>query len=183
MLKSLNNNFLQTLNQAWNDHQTSMVMIRDILMYVDRVYVQQNEVDNVYNLGLIIFRDQVNDQLFKSTNICCLLWLLMADVFYRKVVRHGCIRDHLRDTLLGMVMKERKGEIVDRSAIKNASQMLMILGINTRTVYEEDFERPFLFQSAEFYKVISQRSRLIYTKNFFYLRFIFPLGRKPKIPS
>ena len=29
-------------------------------MYMDRVYVQQNNVDNVYNLGLIIFRDQVN---------------------------------------------------------------------------------------------------------------------------
>lgn len=60
MLQSLNNNFLQTLNQAWSDHQTSMIMIRDILMYVDRVYVQQNEVDSVYNLGLIIFRDQVS---------------------------------------------------------------------------------------------------------------------------
>lgn len=60
VLDSLNNNFLQTLNQAWNDHQTSMVMIRDILMYMDRVYVQQNNVDNVFNLGLIIFRDQVS---------------------------------------------------------------------------------------------------------------------------
>lgn len=50
-------------------------------------------------------------------------------------------------------MKERKGEIVDRSAIKNACQMLMRLGINSRAVYEEDFERPFLLQSAEFYKV------------------------------
>lgn len=59
VLASLQNNFLQTLNHAWNDHQTSMVMIRDILMYMDRVYVQQNNVDNVYNLGLIIFRDQV----------------------------------------------------------------------------------------------------------------------------
>lgn len=59
VLKSLHNNFLMTLNQAWTDHQTSMVMIRDILMYMDRVYVQQNDVDNVYNLGLIIFRDQV----------------------------------------------------------------------------------------------------------------------------
>lgn len=59
VLRSLHNNFLQTLNQAWNDHQTSMVMIRDILMYMDRVYVTQNGVDNVYNLGLIIFRDQV----------------------------------------------------------------------------------------------------------------------------
>ena len=34
VLDSLNNNFLQTLNLAWNDHQTSMVMIRDILMYM-----------------------------------------------------------------------------------------------------------------------------------------------------
>ncbi|XP_075211864.1 cullin 3 [Lycorma delicatula] len=131
VLRALHNNFLQTLNQAWNDHQTSMVMIRDILMYMDRVYVQQNDVDNVYNLGLIIFRDQV--------------------------VRYGCIRDHLRETLLGLVMRERKGEVVDRIAIKNASQMLMVLGINSRSVYEEDFERPFLHQSSDFYRLESQK--------------------------
>jgi len=131
VLTSLHNNFLQTLNQAWNDHQTSMVMIRDILMYMDRVYVQQNNVDNVYNLGLIIFRDQV--------------------------VRYGGIRDHLRLTLLEMVVRERRGEKVDRTAIKAACQMLMTLGIESRAVYEEDFERPFLIQSAEFYKLESQK--------------------------
>lgn len=64
ILKSLNNNFLQALNVAWNDHQTSMVMIRDILMYMDRVYVKHNEVDNVYNLGLTLFRDLVSN-IFK----------------------------------------------------------------------------------------------------------------------
>ena len=31
--------------------------------------------------------------------------------------------------------------------------MLMILGIDSRAVYEEDFEKPFLEQSADFYKV------------------------------
>ncbi|KAB7500154.1 Cullin-3 [Armadillidium nasatum] len=131
VLDSLQNNFLQTLNNAWNDHQISMVMIRDILMYMDRVYVLQNSVDNVYNLGLIIFRDQV--------------------------VRYGCIRDHLRETLLDMVMRERKGEIVDRLAIKNAAQMLLVLGIDSRMVYEEDFERPFLAQSEGFYRMESQK--------------------------
>lgn len=45
-------------------------------------------MENVYNLGLIIFRDQV--------------------------VRYGCIRDHLRQTLLDMIARERKGEVVDR---------------------------------------------------------------------
>jgi len=131
VLRALNNNFLQTLNSAWNDHQTSMVMIRDILMYMDRVYVQQNNVENVYNLGLIIFRDQV--------------------------VRHPSIRDHLRSILLDMVAKERRGEVVDRGAVKNACQMLMVLGIDSRAVYEEDFERPFLDQSAEFYRSESQK--------------------------
>ncbi|CAH2066734.1 unnamed protein product, partial [Iphiclides podalirius] len=131
VLHSLHNGFLQTLNYAWTDHQTSMVMIRDILMYMDRVYVQQNDVDNVYNLGLIIFRDQV--------------------------VRYGCIRDHLRQTLLELVARERRGEVVDRLAIRNACQMLMVLGINSRAVYEEDFEKPFLHQSAEFYRMESQK--------------------------
>jgi len=31
--------------------------------------------------------------------------------------------------------------------------MLMVLGIDSRSVYEEDFEKPFLTQSAEFYRV------------------------------
>ena len=65
MLAALNNNFLQTLNAAWNDHQTSMVMIRDILMYMDRVYVNQNNCENVYNLGLVIFRDKVEKYILQ----------------------------------------------------------------------------------------------------------------------
>lgn len=97
--------------------------------------MQQNNVDNVYNLGLMIFRDQV--------------------------VRHRSIRDHLMQTLLEMVARERRGEVVDRGAVKNACQMLMILGIDSRVVYEEDFEKPFLEQSAEFYRV--SKSRIWYS--------------------
>ncbi len=130
VLSSLNNNFLSMLNQAWNDHQTAMVMIRDILMYMDRVYVQTYNVEPVYNLGLILFRDTV--------------------------VRHPHIKDHIRQTLLDMVHKERRGELTDRSAIKNTCQMLMTLGIESRNVYYEDFEEPFLLQSAEFYRRESQ---------------------------
>lgn len=40
-----------------------------------------------------------------------------------------------------------------RSAIRNACQMLMVLGLNDRAVYEEDFEDPFLNMSAEFFQV------------------------------
>jgi len=131
VVASLHNNFLHTLNMAWQDHHTSMVMIRDILMYMDRVYVTQNNVENVYNLGVATFRDQV--------------------------VRYTDIRTHLRKTLLDMVSRERKNEVVDRQAVKNTCQMLMVLGVESRVVYEEDFERPFLEQSAEFYRLESQK--------------------------
>ena len=43
--------------------------------------------------------------------------------------------------------------IIFRGAVKNACQMLMVLGIDSRSVYEEDFEKPFLTQSADFYRV------------------------------
>lgn len=69
------------------------------------------------------------------------------------MVRYGGIRDHLRHILLDIVVRERRGELVDRQSIKAACQMLMVLGIENRSVYEEDFERPFLLQSAEFYRV------------------------------
>ena len=36
VLKSLNNNFLQSMNSAWVDHQASLEMIADILLYLDR---------------------------------------------------------------------------------------------------------------------------------------------------
>ena len=38
VLAAFNNNFLQTLNAAWGDHQTSMVMIRDILVSVNNAF-------------------------------------------------------------------------------------------------------------------------------------------------
>ena len=54
-----------------------------------------------------------------------------------------------------MIMKERRGDVIDRLEIKNACQILKMLGIDNRNVYEEDFESHFLKQSVEFYKIES----------------------------
>merc|ERR1719351_621582 len=94
VIASLKNNFLATLNSAWEDHQTCMVMIRDILMYMDRVYVSQCNVDNVYHLGLKIFRDEV--------------------------IRQKEIGSYLQEVLLDLVSCERNGEVVDRGSIRSA---------------------------------------------------------------
>jgi cullin 3 len=84
VMQVLNNNFPQTLNQAWIDYQTSMVMIRDIFMYMDRVYAPQNNVENIHDLGIRIFRDEI--------------------------VRHEPITNHLRETLR---MNQQNGEDIE----------------------------------------------------------------------
>ena len=70
------------------------------------------------------------------------------------MVRCPKVRTHLRELLLDMVSRERRGEVVDRSALREACAMLMTLSINdNRAVYVEDFEDPFLEKSREFFKV------------------------------
>jgi hypothetical protein len=44
--------------------QTSMVMIRDIFMYMDRVYLQNNNRESIYNMGLVLFLQKVNNNVF-----------------------------------------------------------------------------------------------------------------------
>ena len=154
VLAALNNHFLQTLNATWSDHQTSMVMIRDILMYMDRVYVQQVILMNIHaiifhwcSLCFVSFDYNNSDvNVIVLQNNCENVYNLGLMLFRDKVVRYGGIGNHLRTTLLDMIMKERKGERIDRLAVKNACQMLMLLGIETRNVYEEDFETHFLRQ-------------------------------------
>eukprot|EP00027_Filamoeba_sp_ATCC50430_P010543 CAMPEP_0168562902 /NCGR_PEP_ID=MMETSP0413-20121227/12379_1 /TAXON_ID=136452 /ORGANISM="Filamoeba nolandi, Strain NC-AS-23-1" /LENGTH=717 /DNA_ID=CAMNT_0008594377 /DNA_START=100 /DNA_END=2253 /DNA_ORIENTATION=+ len=127
---SNDDNFLAELNKAWNDHKISMLMIRDILMYMDRVYVTHHNVPTVYDLGLMRFRENI--------------------------ARSSRIKDRLLRTLLSMIHKERIGEPVNRGLLKNVTQMLVDLGVNSRAVYEDDFEKPFLESSANFYKIESQ---------------------------
>merc|ERR1712066_687451 len=50
---------LQTILLAWTDHKTSMQMIKDILMYMDRVYVPTNNADSVETLGIRVFNQQI----------------------------------------------------------------------------------------------------------------------------
>ncbi|KER25220.1 cullin family protein [Opisthorchis viverrini] len=130
IVENLNNKFLTYLNSCWTDHQTGMAMIRDILMYMDRVYVGQNNLPSVYKMGMTVFCNYV--------------------------LRYSVIRDHLQKTLLDMVHRERRGEVISRSQIRDACQMFVQLGVGSLSVYLEDFEQPFLEQSRDFYRAESE---------------------------
>eukprot|EP00743_Colponemidia_sp_Colp-15_P002799 GILK01003029.1.p1 GENE.GILK01003029.1~~GILK01003029.1.p1 ORF type:complete len:733 (-),score=137.04 GILK01003029.1:128-2326(-) len=122
---------LQELSAHWQDHKITMIMIRDILMYLDRTFVVQTRKIPVYDLGLVLFRDEI--------------------------ARHAKIKDRLSQRLLQLILKERQNELIDRSLLKSTLSMLVDVGVHSRTVYEEDFEILFLDQTATFYRQESQQ--------------------------
>eukprot|EP01135_Chromosphaera_perkinsii_P007936 Nk52_evm8s1073 gene=Nk52_evmTU8s1073 len=131
IMANFNTNFLVTVNREWESHGASMIMIRDILMYMNRVYVKKANVATVEDLGLQLFLDLV--------------------------VRSPKIKEQLVATLLNEIHKERCGEVIERGEIKKACYMLLRLGINSRRVYEEEFENALVQESEAFYRLESQK--------------------------
>ena len=113
---------LAAVRKAWQDHKTSQLMIRDILMYLNSVYVPPNNVLGVYEMGLVLFREHV--------------------------AREPQLKRRLLEQLLALVARERAGEVVDRSVLKSATGMLVELGCGHRDVYVADFERAYLETTA-----------------------------------
>lgn len=115
--------FLEMISGKWAGHKLSMVMIRDILMYMDRTFVSQHKKVCVYDLGTALFRDDV--------------------------VRAPRIKERLVCQLLDLVERERQGERVNRGLMRTVVAMLVDLG---KEVYQLEFERPFLERTADYYQ-------------------------------
>ncbi|KAJ6840012.1 cullin-3A-like [Iris pallida] len=119
--------FLEELNRKWGDHNKALQMIRDILMYMDRTFVTTSKKTPVHELGLNLWRDNI--------------------------IHSNKIQSRLVATLLELIHRERTGEVINRGLMRNITKMLMDLG---SSVYQEDFEQPFLDVSASFYSGESQ---------------------------
>ncbi len=123
--------FLPTLKSAWDNHRQAMGLISAFLMYMDRVYARPQKLESTYNMGLILFRDNI--------------------------LRNQFIRERLQDTLLKIVDHQQHDGMIDKTTLKGIYQMLIDLGIESRSVYNEHFENPFLNKLTEFYRLQSQK--------------------------
>jgi cullin 3 len=127
--------FLDAVRRAWNDHKTSQIMIRDILMYLNSVYVPASNVPNVYDVGLVLFRDTV--------------------------ARSGEIKRRLLDLLLAEVARERNGEVGwVRFTARSHSMLLRPGDRSVRTqVGDDDARRARLRQSRRLREVRTRAVR------------------------
>lgn len=123
---------LNTLRQIWNDHKLSMSMIRDILLYLDRAYVRNTKTVAVFDMGMDLFRDNV---------------LRNSDT---------PIRQRFQEAMFAEILRDRQGEIINKSLLKSMTVMLLDLGNDSlqsrKTVYCVDFQDEFLRLSREYYK-------------------------------
>lgn len=87
-------------------------------MYLDRAYVLKNKQTPVYDMGLCIFK--------------------------KFVAREAEIKEKFISEILSEIHRERNGELIDHEIIKGVLTMLVELGLKTKKVYEEDFEKKFL---------------------------------------
>jgi len=119
---------LEDMAHTWNEHQITMIMVRDILMYMDRTYVPAQRRRAVYELGLHLFRITV--------------W------------EHPRVQRRVTELLLAAISSERAGLLTDdRSLLKANLGMLLELGqADYSNVYERDFEIIFLGTTQEFYR-------------------------------
>ena len=126
--------FLSAVTAMWDDHCSCMSKIRDVLKYVDRVYVPNHRREPIWDLGLDLFRDTV----VRSTRVPCRTNLLVA--------------------MLRQVYCEREGATVERRTIKAVTDMLLsLLHDAKQSVYTHDFEPIFLSTTSEYYATEATR--------------------------
>ncbi|PLN74978.1 putative SCF ubiquitin ligase subunit CulC [Aspergillus taichungensis] len=135
--------FLAVLRETWEDHQLSMGMITDVLMYMDRVVVADHRKPSIYVASMALFRD----------------------IVLRSPVRPDTkttVADVLESTVLFLVQLERSGQIIERPLIRHCIYMLeglyeTITEEESSKLYLTSFEPAFLEASKTFYQKEGQR--------------------------
>ena len=122
---------LEEVATSFDDHVTTMTMVRDILMYMDRTFVSQSNEKSTFIQGLHLYRT--------------IVW------------EHNQVQSRVSDLLLEAIAKERSGELTDDRDIlkKILSMLLQIDNAENSNVYERDFADTFLGRTQEFYQMES----------------------------
>ncbi|KAJ1721042.1 hypothetical protein LPJ53_004394 [Coemansia erecta] len=89
---------LASVRLLWSEHVTAMLVIKDVLMYVDKVYVKAAQLPTIYEMGMCVFRDQVllaSNQLLNGKVVDAIMFQILQERKSASEVN--------RDTLRGAV--------------------------------------------------------------------------------
>ncbi|ESZ90632.1 hypothetical protein SBOR_8982 [Sclerotinia borealis F-4128] len=134
--------FLGGLRASWTDHNTCMSMTTDVLMYMDRVYCNDNDKASIYTTAMGLFRDHIlRSRLLQDSSIITF--------------------DILNSVILDQIGMEREGDVINRHLIRSVIYMLEALyetddENENEKLYFTIFEPAFLAASKKFYQAECQ---------------------------
>ncbi|KAK8050439.1 Cullin-3 [Apiospora phragmitis] len=135
--RSMGERFLKGIREAWEEHNTSMNMTADILMYLDRGFTQGQNRPTIFAATIGLFRDHILRASIQESD--CIVF----DIF--------------NATILDQINMEREGDVIDKALLRSCTTMLESLHKTDEEnedekLYFEVFEPVFLDSSHTFYK-------------------------------
>ncbi|PHH60384.1 hypothetical protein CDD81_1697 [Ophiocordyceps australis] len=130
--------FLRGMREIWQDHNMSMNMTADILMYLDRGYtLLEPKRIPIFAATIGLFRDQILQSCLSDDS-------------------EQLVLDIIVSVMLDQINMEREGDVIDRNLIRGCSRMLSCLYVSvyeteSQTLYKTIFEERFLQHSRKFY--------------------------------
>eukprot|EP01064_Diplonema_japonicum_P030440 TRINITY_DN5181_c0_g1_i1.p1 TRINITY_DN5181_c0_g1~~TRINITY_DN5181_c0_g1_i1.p1 ORF type:complete len:789 (+),score=241.77 TRINITY_DN5181_c0_g1_i1:78-2369(+) len=115
---------LKEVVQKWKNHKLIVKWMQRLFVYLDRYYTKHNSCDQLTEFGLKCFFNEI----------------------------YSSIKIDLRNAIFKHIHRERTGENVDRSLLKDAISLFVEMGMSSLNVYSSDFEKPFLKFTEEFYE-------------------------------
>ncbi|KAK3694354.1 Cullin [Podospora appendiculata] len=146
--RQMSEKFLRGIRDSWEEHNMSMNMIADILMYLDRAYTAESKKPSIFATTIGLFRDHI---LRNSLGA-------VAQDFDQPYI----VFDLLTAVTLDLINMERDGDIIDRSLLLKITSMLEDLyetdeEIDNQKLYTTIFEPKYIDNSRVFYRMECER--------------------------
>ncbi|RYP10221.1 hypothetical protein DL765_008183 [Monosporascus sp. GIB2] len=138
--RSMGERFLKGIRSSWENHNMSMNMIADILMYLDRGFTQEAEgTPPIFAATIGLYRDHILRSSLHEMGSPCLVF------------------DILNATILDQINMEREGDVIDKALLKSCISMLEALSETDEEheherLYLTTFEPAYINNSHAFYK-------------------------------
>ena len=114
---------LRELVKRWANHKVMVRWLSRFFHYLDRYFIARRSLPPLNEVGLTCFRDLVYIEL----------------------------KDNAKDAIITLIDKEREGEQIDRSLLKNVLDIYVEIGMGQMENYEQDFEAHLLQDTGAYY--------------------------------
>lgn len=128
---------LKEITNVWALEKNVIIMIKDILLYMDKNFVPK-------------MKNYQNVQAMQTSQ------------FKTQVILNSQIKKRLVTLLLAEIEKERNGEMIERIYLQKVIEMLVEVGMQSRRIYEQEFESVLIQHTRDYYR---NESNLYITQN------------------